>query len=216
PRNAPYPSIPVKRVPSMHPTPRMTAALHALARRHGFLVRDRAWEETMAAMATAEPPRHDPECTDLISTVIGQVMRLGGIDTDVAVHREVLLRCRPGAPGVRTVPDAVFSARELRLFRGAPPWLEGREVLMVVDTAVPGDEEERSLRRRAYAEAGIPLHLLIERERAMVSLFSRPSAPTAGPGAPGRAYTRLHTVPTGRPLPLPAPFGFDLDTGDLA
>ncbi|MCE7080827.1 Uma2 family endonuclease [Streptomyces sp. ST2-7A] len=166
-------------------------------------------------MTTAGPPRHDPECADLISTVIGQVMRLGGMDTDVAVHRELLLRRGPDAPCVRAVPDAVFAVRDSRLFRGAPPWLEGREVLMVVDAALPGGEEEQSLRRRAYAEAGIPFHLLIERERAMVSLFSHPTVPVDDPGAPGRAYTRLHTVPTGRPLPLPAPFGFDLDTTDL-
>ncbi|GAB3108943.1 hypothetical protein GCM10027160_07520 [Streptomyces calidiresistens] len=199
----------------MHPTPLMTAALDALARRHGFPVRDRAWEEAMAAMTAVESPRHDPECTDLISTVIGQVMRWGGIATDVAVHREVLLRPKPGAPCVRAVPDAVFTARELRVLRQAPPWLEGRDVLMVVETAVPGGEKGRSLRRRAYAEAGIPFHLLIERERATVSLFSRPTPPSTAPDAPGRAYTRLHAVPVGRPLPLPAPFGFDLDTGDL-
>lgn len=46
----------------------------------------------------------------------------------------------------------------------------------------------------------------MDRDRREVVLFSEPTA---------KDYSARHQVVTGKPLPLPAPFGFDLDTGRL-
>ncbi|MEV5338314.1 hypothetical protein AB0K93_07470 [Streptomyces sp. NPDC052676] len=51
-----------------------------------------------------------------------------------------------------------------------------------------------------------PLHLLVDRDVASVTLFSDPGQ---------RAYREPRTVPCGKPLALPGPFGFDLDTSDF-
>ncbi len=60
--------------------------------------------------------------------------------------------------------------------------------------------------RRCHARGGIPLHLLIDRDEGSVTLFSDPED----------ADHRQHlTIPYGKPLPLPEPFAFDLETGDL-
>ncbi|MFJ3215815.1 hypothetical protein ACIPLC_07850 [Kitasatospora sp. NPDC086801] len=48
-----------------------------------------------------------------------------------------------------------------------------------------------------------PLYLLIDREKSRVSLFSKPHR---------EEYTEVHLAAFGEPLPLPDPFGFELDT----
>ncbi|WP_436319456.1 hypothetical protein [Streptomyces zhihengii] len=53
---------------------------------------------------------------------------------------------------------------------------------------------------------GIPLYLLVDRDASSVTLLSAPGTATTGSCAP---------LPFGKPLPLPEPFGFDLETSDL-
>lgn len=57
-----------------------------------------------------------------------------------------------------------------------------------------------------YARGGIPLYLPVKGEASSVTLFSDPE---------GGDYRQVVTVPFGRPLPLPEPFGFDLETADF-
>lgn len=69
-----------------------------------------------------------------------------------------------------------------------------------------GPQADRETKRRCYARGGIPLHLLVDRGAFVVTLFS---APEEG------EHRELRTLAFGKPLTLPEPFGFDLDTGDF-
>ena len=51
-----------------------------------------------------------------------------------------------------------------------------------------------------------PLYLLVDREASSVTLFSDPE---------NADYRQLGTRPFGKPLPLPDPFGFELETSDF-
>ncbi|AQY20418.1 hypothetical protein T261_04558 [Streptomyces lydicus] len=50
------------------------------------------------------------------------------------------------------------------------------------------------------------MYLLIDRDRATTTLFSEPQDDD---------YCKTHSAPFGKPLPLPAPFSFDLETTDF-
>jgi Uma2 family endonuclease len=68
--------------------------------------------------------------------------------------------------------------------------------------------EDREVKPRACALAGVPLYLLVDRftKPATVSLFSEP-------GEDG--YTKLESVNVGGKLSVPSPFDIDLDTSTL-
>lgn len=57
-----------------------------------------------------------------------------------------------------------------------------------------------------YAEAGVPLYLVVDRKESRVLLYAEP-----GPGG----YTPPTVCPVGAPLWLPKPFGFALETEPL-
>ncbi len=59
---------------------------------------------------------------------------------------------------------------------------------------------------RAGRGGGIPLCLLVDREASSVTLFSDPEKDE---------YRERCTRPFGKPITLPAPFAFDLDTADF-
>lgn len=65
---------------------------------------------------------------------------------------------------------------------------------------------DREVKRHCYARAGIPLYLLVDRDVSSVSLFSDPEHDD---------YRERRTRPLGKPLPLPEPFAFDVDTSDF-
>lgn len=79
-------------------------------------------------------------------------------------------------------------------------------VAMVVEVTSTKADRDRIAKRHCYALAGIPLYLLVDREEGTATLFSDPKA---------RDHAEAHIVHFGKPLPLPAPFGFDLDTADF-
>lgn len=79
-------------------------------------------------------------------------------------------------------------------------------IALVVEVTSTKPQADREAKRRCYARGGIPLHLLIDRDAGSVTLF----------GDPEDAHYRQHlTIPYGKPLPLPEPFAFDLETGDF-
>jgi Uma2 family endonuclease len=93
------------------------------------------------------------------------------------------------------------------------PDLESRRpldhVLLVAEvTSRSSIREDREVKPRACALAGIPLYLLVDRftSPVSVSLFSVP-----GPDG----YTAINTVPAGRKLHVPGPFDLTLDTSSL-
>ncbi|GAA2952156.1 hypothetical protein GCM10010446_41680 [Streptomyces enissocaesilis] len=82
-------------------------------------------------------------------------------------------------------------------------------MLMVVevtsyDTAT--DQRDRVEKPRAYAETGIPVYLLIDRDTREVTVCSEPD---------GVRYENAHTVPFGKQVALPGPVEITLETEAL-
>ncbi|WP_275463011.1 Uma2 family endonuclease [Streptomyces noursei] len=109
--------------------------------------------------------------------------------------------------GGRARPDGSLAPSDA--FVGQGEWADPEAVLMVVEvTSHASDTEKRDRveKPRAYAETGIPLYLLVDREACEVTLYSEPG---------GGRYEDVHTVPYGKPLHLPDPVGITLETEAL-
>ena len=111
------------------------------------------------------------------------------------------------------VPDLVVMPSEL--IDAADPEssdpMEASDALLIVEITSRGNaREDRTKKYRAYARAGVPLYLLIDRfdtRGAMATLFTEPNE--------DGTYKRSDAVPFGKPLTLPEPFGTMLPTGDF-
>jgi Uma2 family endonuclease len=79
-------------------------------------------------------------------------------------------------------------------------------VAMVLEVTSTKPKADREVKRRCYARAGIPLYLLVERDISEVTLLSNPGQDD---------YRERCTRPFGKPVTLPEPFAFDLDTSDF-
>lgn len=84
--------------------------------------------------------------------------------------------------------------------------MPGEGIAMVIEVTGTKPETDRETKPRCYARGGIPLYLLVDREASAITLFSDPKK---------NEYREQCTRPLGKPLPLPAPFSFDLDTADF-
>lgn len=94
-------------------------------------------------------------------------------------------------------------------FRGQKPWADPSGVLLVLEVTSGREadaEVDRAEKRDAYAATDIPIYLLIDRHRRRAVVHWRPS---------GGRYTHESSAVLGEKLPLPEPFGFELDTTDL-
>ncbi|MEU9110877.1 Uma2 family endonuclease [Streptomyces sp. NPDC048483] len=94
-------------------------------------------------------------------------------------------------------------------FGGQGEWADPDPVLLAVEVTSHDSDTERRDRvekPRAYAETGIPLYLLIDRQACQVSVYSEPD---------GARYENVHTVPFGKTLHLPDPVDITLETEAL-
>ncbi|MGI5138299.1 MULTISPECIES: Uma2 family endonuclease [unclassified Streptomyces] len=108
----------------------------------------------------------------------------------------------------RALPDAVLTP--VGHFTGQGDWADPEGVLMAVEvTSYDSDTHNRDRveKPRAYAEVGIPVYLLIDRDYLSVVVHSHPD--------PEDGYRVTHTVKFGEKVALPAPVGIDLDTEEL-
>lgn len=153
-----------------------------------------------------EPPDGNHE--HALSELFRQVYQRAAADLQISGHKGLLIPAGPGGPRDHLIPDATFIPDEPG-FGDAPPWMAPAGITMVAEVTGINPDRDRTTKARCYATGGIPYYLLVDRERATVTLGSDPDA------AKGR-YARHATVDFGRPLPLPEPFGFDLETADLA
>lgn len=149
----------------------------------------------------APPPDGDHE--DHINHLIKQVIRRSKTDMSVSGSKGLRLVSGGLCPKNHVIPDATFAPEDLRLFRGAPSWMEPDGVAMVAEVTSNKPDQDRITKRHCYARAGVPLYLLIDREKSQVSLFSKPHR---------EEYTEVHLAAFGEPLAVPAPFDFELDT----
>ncbi|MFD7336507.1 Uma2 family endonuclease [Streptomyces violascens] len=98
----------------------------------------------------------------------------------------------------------------LGYFRGQPSWSDPSGVLMVVEVTIGREQDaevDRVDKRDAYAQAGLPVYLLIDRHRGEAVVHWDPE---------GGTYRHSARAAFGAKLALPEPFGFDLDTSELA
>ncbi|MEE4493844.1 Uma2 family endonuclease [Streptomyces sp. BE230] len=108
------------------------------------------------------------------------------------------------------VPDLVVMPAEL--IDAADPEtsdpMDASEAQLIVEITSKGNaREDRTKKYRAYARAGVPMYLLIDRfdtRGAMATLFTEPNE--------DGTYKRSDPVPFGKPLVLPAPFDVALAT----
>ncbi|MEV0785162.1 Uma2 family endonuclease [Streptomyces sp. NPDC050423] len=94
-------------------------------------------------------------------------------------------------------------------FVGQGEWADPAAVLMLVEVTSYDDDtdlRDRVEKPRAYAETGIPVYLLIDRDGYEVKVHSQPD---------GVRYETVVTVPFGKTVRLPEPVGIELDTEPL-
>ncbi|MGW1815949.1 Uma2 family endonuclease [Streptomyces sp. NPDC002125] len=111
------------------------------------------------------------------------------------------------------VPDLVVMPREL--IAAADPEtsdpLDASEGLLIVEITSQGNaREDRTKKYRAYARAGVPMYLLLDRfdtRGAMATLFTEPNE--------DGTYKHSDAVPFGKPLQLPGPFDVTLPTAEF-
>ncbi|MYW64563.1 Uma2 family endonuclease [Streptomyces sp. SID8379] len=147
------------------------------------------------------PPDGDHE--DYINLVSKQVARRSRTDMDFSGNKGLKLESGGACPKNHVIPDGTFAPTERRLFRGAGSWMPCEGVAMVVEVTSTKPQLDRETKRRCYARGGIPLHLLIDREVSSVTLFRDPE---------GDDYREHCTRAFGKPMELPEPFAFELET----
>jgi Uma2 family endonuclease len=139
------------------------------------------------------PPVGDHE--SVIGKLTVQLARKSAVDITVSGNRGL------NTPSGNFIPD--LTVAEPGAFDDEPSWGTPAGILLLVEVTSSISADDREAKRRAYAAAGIPLYLLVDRDNHESVLFSRPDVE-----APDyRADTR---VPFGVDLELPAPFSFVL------
>ncbi|WP_324607793.1 Uma2 family endonuclease [Streptomyces sp. NRRL F-5123] len=109
----------------------------------------------------------------------------------------------------RAIPDGVLAPVGHLVETSTGEWAETDGVLMTVEiTSFDRDTTQRDRvdKPRAYAESGIPVYLLIDRDTREVTVFSEPEH---------GSYQQRVTVSFGKEVGLPAPVGIQLDTQQL-
>ncbi|WP_030624320.1 Uma2 family endonuclease [Streptomyces sclerotialus] len=107
----------------------------------------------------------------------------------------------------RVCPAGVLA--ELESFVGDGDWSDPGPVPMAVEVTAydaDADRRDRMDKPRAYAETGIPVHLLIDRDSCELKVFSQPD---------GIRYERVQITPFGKEAHLPDPVDLTLDTEPL-
>lgn len=100
------------------------------------------------------------------------------------------------------IPDLTVVPRDFQF--GAPKGStqSSAGIEMVAEVTSSNADKDRGAKRRGYAGVGVPLYLLIDRERKESVLFSEPE---------NGDYTAEERRPLGEPIQLPEPFSFALE-----
>jgi Uma2 family endonuclease len=105
-------------------------------------------------------------------------------------------------PTGKFVPDLTVIAPSYWDDDPGKGWLPPDRIALVMDVTSADVIVDRELRRQGFAAAGIPLYLLIDRERKETVLFGAPADDD---------YTVADWRPLSEPIPLPEPFSFTLE-----
>ncbi|MQY09525.1 Uma2 family endonuclease [Actinomadura macrotermitis] len=150
------------------------------------------------------PPLGDHE--KCAGKIVRQIYRNSTADVDYAANKGLVVPSGGRCPKNHVIPDATFAPSELDLFGGAEAWMPADGVLLVVEVTSSRPEQDREAKRHCYARADIPLYLLVDREHRSVTLFTDPGDDD---------YQEAASVAFGKRLPLPEPFGFELETAEF-
>lgn len=150
------------------------------------------------------PPDGDHE--DYIELVLDQVYGNSRTKMQFSGTKGLKMPSGGDSPKNHVIPDATFAPKALRLYRGKGSWMPCDGVAMVLEVTSSKPKADREAKRRCYARGGIPLYLLVDREASSITLFSDPEKGD---------YRQHCTFPFGKPLALPEPFAFDLDTTEF-
>jgi Uma2 family endonuclease len=152
-------------------------------------------------------PPHDGNHGRTIWRILEQVIRNSSIKMQYSGQSGLIVPSRGIPEEGRLIPDAVFAPAELDVFHNAPSWMSPDGVELVLEVTSSRPDLDRNEKRRAYARAGIPLYLLVDRQERRVTLFSHPAHDD---------YSRTCAAAFGDKLDLPKPFDFALDTAPFA
>lgn len=150
------------------------------------------------------PPPDGSHGSD-IYRILAQFVRNSSTALEFSPQTGLIVPSRKKLDEGRFIPDGVFAPASV--LRNAPSWMapDGIELALEVTSSRP--DLDRNEKRLAYAAAGIPLYLLVDRQLRRVTLFSRPVRGD---------YSRTSAADFGDKLDLPKPFDFALDTAPLA
>lgn len=144
-------------------------------------------------------PPANGEHEEIVSELSGQVR-----DHDRGLGRYTGIGLSlPGTNGtVRVIPDLAIAPKGS--FGDQQDWHAPDPVLLVAEVTSPSTaSRDRVQKIRAYARAGIPVYLMVDREADEAVVCSAPD---------GDDYTHKSIHKLGTEVPLPAPLGFTLDT----
>ncbi|MFJ4618333.1 Uma2 family endonuclease [Streptomyces sp. NPDC088812] len=150
------------------------------------------------------PPDGDHE--HYISRIVRQTIKWSRTEMDFSGNKGLKLKKAEGCPKDHVIPDGTLAPAALQLYRGADSWMPCQGVALVLEVTSTKPRADREVKRRCYARAAIPFYLLVDRDISEITLLSDPKQDD---------YRRRCTVPFGKPLTLPEPFAFDLDTSDF-
>ncbi|MBW8485470.1 Uma2 family endonuclease [Actinomadura parmotrematis] len=140
---------------------------------------------------------------DIIGLIVEQIFQKTKTRVNFAGTKGLIVPSGGACPKNRVIPDGTFALAELRLFRDAGTWMPAEGVLLVLEVTSRRAGIDREAKRHCYARADIPFYLLADRDERALTLFSEPQ---------GDDYRDSSRVPFGKALPLPDPFGFELET----
>ncbi|MFI2236636.1 Uma2 family endonuclease [Streptomyces chrestomyceticus] len=150
-----------------------------------------------------EKPMPDGDHAEIIAWLTRRCVQA---DAGWWLHVGQGLRVEQGRKG-NARPDGCLAPSDT--FVGQGEWADAEGVLMAVEVTSRDhhtDRRDREDKPKAYAETGIPVYLLIDRDTCEVKVHSQPD---------GGCYEMVLTVPFGKVVSLPDPVGVDLDTEPL-
>ncbi|NBE55503.1 Uma2 family endonuclease [Streptomyces boluensis] len=151
-------------------------------------------------------PVTDNKHAALIAWLVRQCMQARPELDLVTTQQLKVERYRKG----RAVPDGTLVPID-HLMDQDEDWADPKGVLMTVEvTSYDSDTESRDRREKpaAYAAAGIPVYLLVDRDRQALLVHT-------GPDLDHGQYLHVDIVPFGEKTTLPEPVGIALDTEPL-
>ncbi|MEV0117706.1 Uma2 family endonuclease [Streptomyces sp. NPDC050844] len=151
-------------------------------------------------------PPPDGEHEFKIQLIVKQVIRRSRTEMDFSGNKGLKLQSGGACPKNHAIPDVTFAPTDRQLFQNADSWMPCEGVALVVEVTSTKPQADREAKRRCYARGGIPLYLLIDRDESSVTLFSE---------AEGDDYRQHCTLPFGKAVALPEPFGFELETSEF-